>query len=737
MNKNEEWKFVDWIPGFPKDILKISSTGRVLKKTNDTFVEVMGDRFKVNVDKQKYYFSASKLMFWAFRSNELNVSFEEFSASTIMIVKPKDYFKPLDVFTNAIIRNPKSLDYIKKYKPIEDKFKEFPLNYTKYHYDIIHLSSEEVNNIVTNYCHEIGLPESKELLDLFKLTFCDQADSKSKVNKSKLPRGKYSQYVSLLKTIPNILELPEGFKYVKIDGIPKNKYIISKDGSLLNRWENDKPVIINDRLNGVTLTASPLNQYRVCIFMARLMAFCFHDDFNPESDVVEIIDTNRKDLFALDNIAYSTRTGIYMRKKYKGDFQTILFNNLSIEDKNVPFDIIEKFSKIIVGEKQYDFIKKYLSSDLQRSDYDNFLKEYGYKNDKTLTTKAKLTLNKISRDINTFIDGWKNGEIWKKCDFMGDDTVPGYWISSHGRFINENHAIQNEKRNGPDVLFVNAILSSGKSKQYPLIKLMAYNFIPNPKGYSHVSYKNGYDLSIDNIEWCEEGSNKSDVKISFHDWVESDNDDMWVPLIQPGIDENRYEITCSGKIRDLVEHRIVPITGSRRLKFTNINEFIKISLIDEFDKIRIYNIHRLIAQSFLINDYNDNYVIFLDNNHRNINLDNLCYSKSPMFEKWETFKRHFRYRIDGHDMIEDVHTTSTNIECSRFCEQSDCHIICKEFVENDFNKALTRRKLYKSGIKVSRETLNEIFTGNYYRNISRKYFTYDPSKKGKARWVPV
>ena len=87
--------------------------------------------------------------------------------------------------------------------------------------------------------------------------------------------------------------------------------------------------------------------------------------------------------------------------------------------------------------------------------------------------------------------------------------------------------------------------------------------------------------------------------------------------------------------------------------------------------------------------------------------------------------------------FEDVHTTSTNIECSRFCEQSDCHIICKEFVENDFNKALTRRKLYKSGIKVSRETLNEIFTGNYYRNISRKYFTYDPSKKGKARWVAV
>lgn len=49
-----------------------------------------------------------------------------------------------------------------------------------------------------------------------------------------------------------------------------------------------------------------------------------------------------------------------------------------------------------------------------------------------------------------------------------------------------------------------------RPKNWPIHRLIAIHYIPNPNNYKYVNHKDGdkYNFSIDNLEWCTQGDNQ-------------------------------------------------------------------------------------------------------------------------------------------------------------------------------------------------------------------------------------
>ncbi len=106
--------------------------------------------------------------------------------------------------------------------------------------------------------------------------------------------------------------------------------------------------------------------------------------------------------------------------------------------------------------------------------------------------KWKFTNNEKVRPSLEYIK--ISGEIWKKNGNYGISNMGRVWTYYYNRLISPY------KNNG---YILYAITVGKKRKHYKAHRLVAENFIPNPKGLGYVNHKDGnkQNNNIENLEW--------------------------------------------------------------------------------------------------------------------------------------------------------------------------------------------------------------------------------------------
>jgi len=96
----------------------------------------------------------------------------------------------------------------------------------------------------------------------------------------------------------------------------------------------------------------------------------------------------------------------------------------------------------------------------------------------------------------------------KFIDLKGFDGL--YGINKLGEIISYKNKIHKilKQDNSADYLRI-GLVKDNKRKKYCIHKLLAENFIPNPKNYKIVNHINGKkkDNSLSNLEWCSASEN--------------------------------------------------------------------------------------------------------------------------------------------------------------------------------------------------------------------------------------
>ncbi len=103
-------------------------------------------------------------------------------------------------------------------------------------------------------------------------------------------------------------------------------------------------------------------------------------------------------------------------------------------------------------------------------------------------------------------------EIWK--DILGYEGH--YQISNEGRvkslvrWMCPVERIRKLYDNGRGYLVIDLTALPQKRKTYPIHRLVAIAFIPNPSGYPQVNHKdtNKWNNNVSNLEWCTKSYNE-------------------------------------------------------------------------------------------------------------------------------------------------------------------------------------------------------------------------------------
>ena len=216
-----------------------------------------------------------------------------------------------------------------------------------------------------------------------------------------------------------------------------------------------------------------------------------------------------------------------------------------------------------------------------------------------------------------------------------------YYASSNGRLFSLNgNILINRKRQhiGEKDVFVKEII--------------ARCFIPNPNGYKKVGYKKEYDVvdnSVNNLYWIPEHKEHEEHKEIINEETTNENkneeivDEQLLLFIDGDItlfpeniktdiifDNLKFKIIRSIKREN--ENLYAIFTNGRIFSFNrkkyietepNIHGYVMSAIFVEKNKLKMYQIHRIVAMAFLENPDKLKYVDHIDQNRKNNNVENL------------------------------------------------------------------------------------------------------------------
>ena len=229
-------------------------------------------------------------------------------------------------------------------------------------------------------------------------------------------------------------------------------------------------------------------------------------------------------------------------------------------------------------------------------------------------------------------------EIWKPI--KGYEGI--YEVSSFGRvrsldrhIVRKNDAdyrlkgrILTPKTYKRHYAKVRLIIANVSDNEYHVHRLVADDFVENPKGFPNVRHINGdiHDNRADNLEWCERG-----------DMSECEQGEEWRPA--PG-HEGKYEVSNLGRVRSIDhyvsrEYANALHHGKMLKQYTDKLGYKHVSMWNE-EKMKRVAVHQLVAHAFVDGWFDGAVPNHLDENPSNNRADNLSWVTQRENNNWGT-----------------------------------------------------------------------------------------------------
>lgn len=244
-------------------------------------------------------------------------------------------------------------------------------------------------------------------------------------------------------------------------------------------------------------------------------------------------------------------------------------------------------------------------------------------------------------------------EIWKNIkDYILE--ADNYKISDYGRVKNPQEDIVkgHVNPNGYTIIFI------GKNtNKYPLHRLVALMFLPNPNNKKFINHKDGNKSNnhVSNLEWGIAYDNSINVVNCTVEWK-----------IHPEF--QKYLFSSDGKVKNKSTDSL--------LEGCNNNDGYKIvKLRNNNDEPLIRLIHRLIAEIYVDNPNNFTFIKHIDEDKLNNNYNNLqwvemlCRTDNKQIESiegeiWKDINEHPNYQVSDKGRVKNKITNSLIKECN-------------------------------------------------------------------------
>ncbi len=232
----------------------------------------------------------------------------------------------------------------------------------------------------------------------------------------------------------------------------------------------------------------------------------------------------------------------------------------------------------------------------------------------------------------------KDDAEWKKYD--GFDR---YLFSNKGDVLNiQKQTLSVQTINKKGTVVVNLTNNDNILRYISLCLVIAKLFVDNPKNYTTVAHKNGdkTNNNYKNLIWgtVNDGDDKIDDKLTWKTHFKFTN----------------YEISSNGDVRNLT-------TGKTMKREPDVYGVTNLTLIHN-DKQYRCKLHRLVAEVFVDNPNNYEYVSHLDSNNLNNNYKNLSWSKqsTPINryenmegEEWKIISDNDKYMVSNKGRVKN------------------------------------------------------------------------------------
>ena len=192
--------------------------------------------------------------------------------------------------------------------------------------------------------------------------------------------------------------------------------------------------------------------------------------------------------------------------------------------------------------------------------------------------------------------------------------------------------------------------------------LVAKAFVPNPGGYTFVKHINGRltDNRADNLEWVEfkpkkkRKSKRSSKTVSASprlgvSEVEVIDGELWKDVM--GF-EGLYKISTNGRLVSILHKK------PRYIRARRVRQVLKYWLRDKDGKKHHKAVHLLVAEHFVPNPLGYKYVMHIDGNPQNNNVDNLRWT--------ERIVKHFVKKSEDYKLLEGKHNLMTTQEVVQY-----------------------------------------------------------------------
>ena len=192
--------------------------------------------------------------------------------------------------------------------------------------------------------------------------------------------------------------------------------------------------------------------------------------------------------------------------------------------------------------------------------------------------------------------------------------------------------------------------------------LVAKAFVPNPGGYTFVKHINGRltDNRADNLEWVEfkpkkkRKSKRTSKTVSASprlevSEVEVIDGELWKDVM--GF-EGLYKISTNGRLVSILHKK------PRYIRARRVRQVLKYWLRDKDGKKHRKAVHLLVAEHFVPNPLGYKYVMHIDGNPQNNNVDNLRWT--------ERVVKHFVKKSEDYKLLEGKHNLMTTQEVVQY-----------------------------------------------------------------------